>query len=97
MNSTILLAIAPIVCGFGQYPVTDFYGNEICRQAATGETRKIESLDGRCPIGSYPNLTIRGAGCTQPGGRTYYPDRHVCPNGTTRKLDQYGNEVCQLP
>ena len=98
MSTSLLLALAPIVCGWGQVEKLDAYGNSACVQVETGQVRQIESNSGGpCPTGTYPNLTTRGSGCTQPGGATYYPDRGVCPNGTAHLLDQYGNQVCRVP
>lgn len=100
MSASLLLALAPIVCGWGQIEKLDAYGNSTCVQVETGHVRRIESnTGGPCPGGSYPRLQPNGStGCTMPStDQTYYPDRGVCPNGTARLLDQYGNEVCRVP
>ena len=96
----MILALAPVVCGFGQVERLDAYGNSTCVQTQTGEVRRIESSTvGPCPNGSYPRLQPNGStGCTMPSaGRTYYPDRAECPAGTARMLDGFGNEVCRVP
>jgi hypothetical protein len=101
MSITIAMAgaMAAILCGNGQVERLDSYGNSNCVQASTGEVRSITSNSGGpCPGGSFPNLTTRGSGCSQPStGQTFYPDRGTCPNGTARLLDQFGNEVCKMP
>jgi hypothetical protein len=99
MNTFIVLALAPVICGFGQVERLDQFGNSTCVQVETGEVRRIESnTGGPCPGGSYPNATVRGSGCTMPSsGQTFYPERAECPNGTARMLDRWGNPTCMVP
>lgn len=97
MTPFMILALAPIACGWGQVERLDQYGNSTCVQAQTGEVRRIENnTGGPCPGGSYPRSQPNGStGCTMPSaGKTFYPDRAECPAGTVRMLDVYGNEVC---
>ena len=96
MNAVLVLAA--VVCGFGQVERLDQYGNSTCVQVETGDIRRIESnTGGPCPGGAYPNATVRGSGCTQPGVGTYYRENGECPQGAARMMDRWGNPACIVP
>ncbi|MDD2770537.1 MAG: hypothetical protein PHT19_17615 [Methylococcus sp.] len=89
------LALASIVCGFGQIPTLDAYGNETCRDVQTGQIRHIEGGLSDCPMGTTPRLTNRGPACVQKDtGQPYFDERRECPLGTVPRLDEKGNRVC---
>lgn len=98
MIGLLLAVMAPIICGNGQIEHLDVYGNSTCIQVETGQVRSIQSnTGGPCAGGAYPNATIRGAGCTQSSGQTFYRELGECPNGTARMLDRWGNPSCMVP
>jgi len=92
IEGALVLAMA---CGVGQVHMLDSYGNSVCAQVATGETRSVEGSLGDCPTGMMPLLTTGGAACVDKDvGKAYYQMKGQCPNGSYPGLDRYGNPSC---
>lgn len=94
MNA-IILALSTVVCGWGQLPYIDEYGNSICRDVQTGQVRAIDGDTSRCPTGTLSRLTPQGPACVSADGSArYFDDRGPCPIGTYPGIDYKGNRAC---
>lgn len=84
-------------CPTGTAPWVDKWGNNICRDLVSGQTKSIMGSLENCPVGTHPWADSWGNRiCKSFGGnKAYYDTSQGCPIGMHPWTDKWGNPICK--
>ena len=84
-------------CPVGTMPGFDNFGNQICKDMQTGDTRSVQGSVRNCPPGTHFDIDQFGNKVCKSfdTGLQFYDTSEGCPVGFIQAFDNFGKPTCR--